>query len=63
MHFTVNKRLKTSSLEDGEDPVKAFSDRAEATAYLERCRQRARAEQEHDAAGDRYELVEMDLPL
>jgi hypothetical protein len=50
---------------DGEDDViKAFTDRDQAEAYLERCRIRAREERyQYSQGGVGYKIVQMDVPV
>jgi hypothetical protein len=47
----------------GEDTLKAFGDRAQAEAYLERCRLHATVERyQYVQGGVGYKIVEMEMP-
>jgi hypothetical protein len=50
--------------ETRDDAIKAFGDRGQAEAYLERCRLRAREERYHYIQGGvGYKVVEMEITL
>src|SRR5262245_18086111 len=50
--------------ESDDEAVKAFSDREQAEAYIERCRLKARTERfDYIQGGVGYRLAEMELPV